>query len=211
MIGVHKTIFLCKYLSYTVQFCYYINAMSESEFFKNVQEPKWLIVHLKHIQRWLNETHFCKSYGVTKLPSRRFPPTHFHFWGRTSLRIQCTDLIQVGVNCHGEDGWVLAQSKESAVGDCVSAATLQGKSLHARLHFGKTQPCQHWRCSELHGTPACPSCQLRARCFLVPAIEKFLMGDYAARDLVWFHVSFMLIYIPEYKLGCSALKTASGR
>jgi len=42
------------------------------------------ISSLKHIQTWLNETHFSKSYVVIKPPSRHFP-TRFHFWARTSL------------------------------------------------------------------------------------------------------------------------------
>ena len=58
--------------------------MSESETFNYIQESKCSLVHLKHIQRWLNETHFCKSYVVIKLPSRYFR-TRFHFWARTSL------------------------------------------------------------------------------------------------------------------------------
>ena len=58
--------------------------MSESEPFNDIQESKCSLVHLKHIQRWLNETHFCKSYVVIKPPSRHFP-TRFHFWARTSL------------------------------------------------------------------------------------------------------------------------------
>ena len=61
--------------------------MSESEPFNDIQESKCSLVHLKHIQRWLNETHFCNSYVVIKPPSRHFP-TRFHFWARTSLR--CT-------------------------------------------------------------------------------------------------------------------------
>ena len=59
--------------------------MSASEPFNDIQESKYSIVHLKHIQRWLNETHFCKSYVVIKPPSRHFP-TRFHFWARTSLK-----------------------------------------------------------------------------------------------------------------------------
>lgn len=58
--------------------------MSESEFFKNILESKYLVVHLKHIQKWRNETNFCKSYAITKLPPRHFP-THFQLWARTSL------------------------------------------------------------------------------------------------------------------------------
>ena len=59
--------------------------MSESETLNDIKESKPSLVHLKHIQRWLNETHFCKSYVVIKSPSRHFP-TRFHFWARTSLR-----------------------------------------------------------------------------------------------------------------------------
>ena len=58
--------------------------MSESEPFNDIHESKCSLVHLKHIQRWLDETHFCKSYVAIKLPSRYFP-TRFHFWARTSL------------------------------------------------------------------------------------------------------------------------------
>ena len=58
--------------------------MSESEPFNDIQESKCSLVHLKHIQRWLNETHFSKSYVDIKPPSRHFP-TRFHFWARTSL------------------------------------------------------------------------------------------------------------------------------
>ena len=58
--------------------------MSESEFKKIFWNLNVFIVHLKHIQRLLNETHFCISYVVTKLPSRRFP-IRFHFWARSSL------------------------------------------------------------------------------------------------------------------------------
>ena len=58
--------------------------MSESEPFNDIQESKCSLVHLKHIQRWLNETHFCRSYVVIKPPSRHLP-TRFHFWARTSL------------------------------------------------------------------------------------------------------------------------------
>ena len=47
--------------------------MSESEPFNDIQESKCSLVHLKHIQRWLNETHFRKSYVVIKPPSRHFP------------------------------------------------------------------------------------------------------------------------------------------
>ena len=65
--------------------------MSESEPFNDIQESKCLLVHLKHIQRWLNETHFCKSYVVIKPPSRHFP-TRFHFWARTSLTLRPCSL-----------------------------------------------------------------------------------------------------------------------
>ena len=75
--------------------------MSESEPFNDIQESKFSLVHLKHIQRWLDETHFCKSYVAIKLPSRHFP-TRFHFWARTSLRnpdVQYVNVAEPKMKC----------------------------------------------------------------------------------------------------------------